>query len=244
MVYCMMYITVYTMVYTVIYTFVCRESYMDGLLNRHSWDITRYWYWKITQQYSEISSFKSRQVVTKFSQGIPHPSTLSAACTASRQCIIVVIPVPITPICPILLSITVPTVLRNGGEYKLASLCSMTSWKWQQLCSIQPRQKCYRCYIPWYIPYKQVYTMVYTIQTVIYHGIYHCIYHGIYHCIYHGIYYLSGTWTCCCLTVYTMVYTSFLVYTMVYTVVRVLYTMVYTSLTCSCLTVYTNLDGI
>jgi hypothetical protein len=62
--------------------------------------------------------------------------------------------------------------------------------------------------------------------------------------IYHGIYYLSGTWTYCCLMVYTMVYTSFLVYTMVYTVVRVLYTMVYTSLTYSCLTVYTNSDGI
>ena len=36
----------------------------------HSWDITRYWYWKITQQCGDISSFKSRQVVTKFSQGI------------------------------------------------------------------------------------------------------------------------------------------------------------------------------
>ena len=74
--------------------------------------------------------------------------------------------------------------------------------------------------------------MVYTIQTGIYHG------------IFHGIYYLSGTWTYCCLMVYTMVYTSFLVYTMVYTVVRVVYAMVYTSLTCPCLTVYTNLGGI
>ncbi len=48
--------------------------------------------------------------------------------------------------------------------------------------------------------------------------------------IYHGIYYLSGTWTYCCL----MVYSKKLEYTMVYTVVRVLYTMVYTSLTYSC----------
>ncbi len=57
--------------------------------------------------------------------------------------------------------------------------------------------------------------MVYTIQTG----------------IYHGIYYLLGTWTYCCLTVYTIVYIRFLVYTLVYTVVRVFYTMVYTSLT-------------
>ena len=126
MVYCMVYITVYTMVYaviytmqytmiyTVIYTFVYTESYLNSLLNRHSWDITRSWYWKITQQCSDISSFKSRQVVTKFSQGIPHHSPLSAACTAPRRCIIVVIPVPIAPICPILLCITVSTVLRNG----------------------------------------------------------------------------------------------------------------------------------
>jgi hypothetical protein len=55
--------------------------------------------------------------------------------------------------------------------------------------------------------------MVYTIQTG----------------IYHGIYYLSGAWTYCCLM--AMVYTRFLVYTVVYTVVRVLYTMAYTSLT-------------
>ena len=126
MVYCMVCITVYTMVYTVIYTmqytmiytviytFVHTESYLDSLLNRHSWDITLYWYWKITQQCSDISSFKSRQVVTKFSQGIPHHSPLSAACTAPPLCIVVVIPVPIAPICPILLCITVPTVLRNG----------------------------------------------------------------------------------------------------------------------------------
>jgi hypothetical protein len=163
MVYCMVYITVYTMVYaviytmqytmiyTVIYTFVYTESYLNSLLNRHSWDITWYWYGKITQQCSDISSFKSRQVVTKFSQGIPHHSTLSTACTARRQCIIVVIPVPIAPICPILLCITVSTVLRNDGEHTLASLCSMTMWKWQQLCRIRPRQKYYRCYIPWYI---------------------------------------------------------------------------------------------
>ena len=97
----------YTMIYTVIYTFVYIESYLNSLLNRHSWDITRSWYWKITQQCSDISSFKSRQVVTKFSQGIPHHSPLSAACTAPRRCIIVVIPVPITQICPILLCITV-----------------------------------------------------------------------------------------------------------------------------------------
>jgi hypothetical protein len=126
---------------------------------------------KITEQCSDTSSFKSRQVVTKFSQGIPHHSPLSAACTAPRRCIIVVIPVPIAPICPILLCITVSTVLRNGWEHKLASLCSMTTWKWQQLCTIQPRQKCYRCFIPWYISKKQVYTMVYTIKTGIYHGI-------------------------------------------------------------------------
>ena len=87
------------------------------------------------------------------------------------RCIIVVIPVPIAAICPILLCITVSTVLRNGWEHKLASLCSMTTWKWQQLCTIQPRQKCYRCFIPWYISKKQVYTMVYTIKTGIYHGI-------------------------------------------------------------------------
>jgi hypothetical protein len=71
----------YTMMHTRIYTFVYTESYLNSLLNSHSWDITRYWYWKITQQCSDISSFKSRQVVTKFSQGIPHPNILSAACT-------------------------------------------------------------------------------------------------------------------------------------------------------------------
>ena len=163
MVHTVIYTMQYTMMYTVIYTFINTESYLDSLLNHHSWDITRYWYWKITQQCSDISSFKSRQVVTKFSQGIPHHSTPSAACTASWRCIIVVIPVPIAPICPILLCITVPTVLRNGREHKLASLCSMTTWKWQQLCSIQPRQKCYRCYIPWYIYIKQVYTMAWYI---------------------------------------------------------------------------------
>ena len=151
MVYTVTYTMQYTMIYTVIYTFIYTESYLDSLLNHHSWDITLYWYLKITEQCSDISSFKSRQVVTKFSQGIPHHSTLSAACTASWRCIIVVIPVPIAPICPILLCITVLTVLRNGREHKLASLCSMTTWKWQQLCSIQPRQKCYRCYISWYI---------------------------------------------------------------------------------------------
>jgi hypothetical protein len=149
----MVYTVKYTMQYTihtVIYTFVYTESYLDSLLNRRSCDITRYWYWKITQQCSDISSFKFRQVVTKFSQGIPHPSTLSAACTTRRQCIIVVIPVPIAPICPILLCITVPTVLRNSGEHKRVSLC-MTTWKWEQLSSIQSRQKSHRCYIPWYI---------------------------------------------------------------------------------------------
>jgi hypothetical protein len=26
----------------------------------------------------------------------------------------------------------------------------MTTWKWQQLCTIQPRQKCYRCFTKLY----------------------------------------------------------------------------------------------
>jgi hypothetical protein len=109
MVYTVIYTMQYTMIYKVIYTFIYTESYLDSLLNRHSWDITRYWYLKITEQCSDISSFKSRQVVTKFSgHGIPHHSTLSAAYTASWRCIIVVIPVPIAPICPILLCNTVP----------------------------------------------------------------------------------------------------------------------------------------
>ncbi len=93
MVYCMVYITVYTMVYTVIYTmqytmiytviytFVYTESYLDSLLNCHSWDITRSWYWKITQQCSDISRFKSRQVITKFSQGI----LITAPCLQPAQ---------------------------------------------------------------------------------------------------------------------------------------------------------------
>ena len=68
------------MIYTVLYTFVYTESYLDSLLNRHSWDITRYWYWKITQQCSDISSFKSRQVVTKFSQGNLRGSLIPAPC--------------------------------------------------------------------------------------------------------------------------------------------------------------------
>ena len=112
--YTVIYTMQYTMIYTVIYTFIYTESYLDSLLNHHSWDITLYGYLKITEQCSDISSLKSRQVVTKFSQGIPHHSTLSAACTARRRCIVVVIPVPIAPICPILLCITVSTVLRNG----------------------------------------------------------------------------------------------------------------------------------
>jgi hypothetical protein len=100
------------------------------------------------------------------------PWPLSAACTASWRYIIVVIPVPITTICPVLLCITVHTVLRNGREHKLASLCSMTTWKWQQLCTIQPGRNAIDAvyhgiykknrYIPWYISYKLVYTIVYT----------------------------------------------------------------------------------
>jgi hypothetical protein len=161
------------MICLVMYTFVYTESYLDSLLNRHSWDITGIGIGR-SRSNAVISpaSNPGRSSQSSVGWGIPHPSTLSAAGTASRRCISVVIPVPITPILPILLCITVHTVLRNGGIHKLASLCSMTIWKWQQLYSIQSRQKCYRCYIPWYVSKKQVYT----IRTGICHGIYHGIY--------------------------------------------------------------------
>ena len=86
----MIYIMVYIMLYGMVYT----KSYLDSLLNCHSWNVARCWYRKITQQCSNISSFESRQAITKISQWIAPPSTLSAACTARRLCIIVVFTVP------------------------------------------------------------------------------------------------------------------------------------------------------
>jgi hypothetical protein len=59
-----------TLIYTMIYTFVYTESNLNSLLNLHFWDITLYWYWKIMQQCSHVSSFKSRKVVTKFRHGM------------------------------------------------------------------------------------------------------------------------------------------------------------------------------
>ena len=93
-VYSMLYIMVYSMVYIMLFCIVYTKSYLNSLLNCHSWNITLCWYPKITQQCSNICSFESRQAVTKISQWIPPPSTLSAACTARQRCIIVVFPVP------------------------------------------------------------------------------------------------------------------------------------------------------
>ena len=98
MLYSMVYIMLSGMVYIMLYGMVYTKSYLNSLLNRHSWNIARCWYRKITQQCSDICSFKSRQAVTKFSQGIPPSSTLSAACTARQRCIIVVFPVLRAPI--------------------------------------------------------------------------------------------------------------------------------------------------
>ena len=80
------------MVYNMVYTMV----YLNSLVNCHSLHIARCWYREITQQCINICSFESRQAVTKFRQRIPLPGTLSAACTARWQCIIVVFPVPRT----------------------------------------------------------------------------------------------------------------------------------------------------
>ena len=71
MFYSMVYIMLSGMVYIMLYGMVYTKSYLNSLLNRHSWNIARCWYRKITQQCSDICSFKSRQAVTKFSQGIP-----------------------------------------------------------------------------------------------------------------------------------------------------------------------------
>jgi hypothetical protein len=51
MVYTVIYTMQYTMIYTVIYTFIYTELYLDSLLNSHSWDITRYWYYRSNLPY-------------------------------------------------------------------------------------------------------------------------------------------------------------------------------------------------
>ena len=121
MVYIILYMLVYSMVYNMVYTMV----YLNSLVNCHSWHITRCWYRKITQQCINICSFESRQAVTKFRQRIPLPGTLSAACTARWQCIIVVFPVPSAPIQNIIQWLVLWSclaVLRDGGKRYLASL--------------------------------------------------------------------------------------------------------------------------
>jgi hypothetical protein len=77
---------------------VYTDLYLNGLLHRHSWNIARYWYWKILQQCIDISTYESRQVVTQVSKGILQACTLSSACTAPQRYINVVFSVLSAPI--------------------------------------------------------------------------------------------------------------------------------------------------
>jgi hypothetical protein len=144
-----------------------------------------YWYWKITQQCSDISSFKSRQVVTKFSQGIPHHSPLLAACTACWLCIIVVIPVPITPICPILsLSPLSSGMAENTNLLADSQLAARAARKARITVLQRPslRLQVWRCMSASSISsgnhHLEGCLMVYTTPKVVYTTL--GIYHGIY----------------------------------------------------------------